>query len=446
MIHQLVHLTDPSQNTHFQDRYVGNIDIDVSQVTWVFSYNDRNNIPAVLRDRITEVRTQGFTLPQKQTIVQQFLTPSICEEIGMPQVSFPCEVVQHLVEQFTYEGGVRGIKKLLFEICRNLNKDDLCGTVQLSVPAKRRRVTRLQQVTATNSAATKTTTTGSSTSTYTVTMEEARRYLKYKTPILKERIHKGPAVGRINGLYASSGVDMGGVIPIETKFVPSNDIYGLSLTGNLGKVMQESGTVAKTLALQCTNPRIRQQWEARWASGIKESIHLHCPEGAVSKDGPSAGTALTVAIVSLLTGNKIAHDIGITGEINLFGEVMAIGGLRSKMYGAKSAGCRLVLFPKDNQNDYDKIMRECPDLVEDGTFSGVAVETLADVLPYVLLGKKGLGKELVAEMGRRREAALRADTATTATKGTSEENVASVKRESGPKTRASTRTRKRGRD
>ena len=389
VIHQLVHLTDPSQNTHFQDRYMGNIDIDLSQVTWVFSYNDRSNIPAVLRDRITEVRTQGFTLPQKQTIVQRFLVPSICKEIGMPEVSFQPEVVKHMIEQFTYEGGVRSIKKLLFEVCRNLNKDDLCGTVQLSVPVKRRRITRQQTATATQTSSFRHTP-------YTVTMDDVRRYLKHKTPMVKERIHKAPAVGRINGLYASSGVDMGGVIPIETKFVPSNDVYGLSLTGNLGKVMQESGTVAKTLALQCTNARTRQQWESRWST-LKESIHLHCPEGAVSKDGPSAGTALTVAILSLLTGNKIAHTIGITGEINLFGEVMAIGGLRSKMYGAKSAGCRLVLYPKDNQNDYDKIVRECPDLVDD-TFRGIAVSTLADVLPYAMIGKKGLSKELVAGM------------------------------------------------
>ena len=389
VIHQLVHLTDPSQNTHFQDRYMGNIDIDLSQVTWVFSYNDRSNIPAVLRDRITEVRTQGFTLPQKQTIVQRFLVPSICKEIGMPEVSFQPEVVKHMIEQFTYEGGVRSIKKLLFEVCRNLNKDDLCGTVQLSVPVKRRRITRQQTATTTQPSSLRHTP-------YTVTMDDVHRYLKHKTPMVKECIHKAPAVGRINGLYASSGVDMGGIIPIETKFVPSNDVYGLSLTGNLGKVMQESGTVAKTLALQCTNARTRQQWESRWST-LKESIHLHCPEGAVSKDGPSAGTALTVAILSLLTGNKIAHTIGITGEINLFGEVMAIGGLRSKMYGAKSAGCRLVLYPKDNQNDYDKIVRECPDLVDD-TFRGIAVSTLADVLPYAMIGKKGLSKELVAGM------------------------------------------------
>jgi ATP-dependent Lon protease len=386
VINQLVHLTDPSQNSHFQDRYFGNIDFDLSQVTWVFSYNDRSRIPPVLRDRITEVQTTGFTLPQKQVIAKQFLVPAICREIGMPQVDVSADIIQCLIEKFTYEGGVRSIKKLLFDICRKLNMDDLCGKVildQVAVPppAKRHRggggsgddgaAISTKQLTK-----------------YTVTMQQALAYLQHRTPMVKETIHTTPSVGRINGLYASSGIDMGGIIPIETKLVPSDHVYGLSLTGNLGKVMRESGTVAKTLALESTDRRTRTQWEERWKT-VKESIHLHCPEGAVSKDGPSAGTALTVAMLSLLTGNNIRHDIGITGEINLFGDVMAIGGLRSKMYGAKSAGCRLVLYPNDNQKDCDKIARECPDLFENG-FRAIPVATLADVLPHVLTGSKGL--------------------------------------------------------
>ena len=394
VINQLVHLTDPSQNSHFQDRYFGNIDFDLSQVTWVFSYNDRSRIPPVLRDRITEVQTTGFTLPQKLTIANKFLVPSICEEIGMPQVSFSPNVVKYLVEQFTYEGGVRSIKKELFEICRKLNVDDLCGKVQL-VANKRRRITR-QPTVAGQEIASSSTSYAMNDQPFEVTMNVALNYMKNKTPMVKEKIHNAPAVGRINGLYASSGVDMGGIIPIETKLVPSDNVYGLLLTGNLGKVMQESGTVAKTLALQCTSKHNRAQWEERWKT-VKESIHLHCPEGAVSKDGPSAGTALTVAMLSLLTGNRIKHDVGITGEINLFGEVLAIGGLRSKMYGAKSAGCKLVLYPKDNLKDYHKIVRECPDLFDD-TFRAVAVGKLSDVLPYVFVGKNGLVKELETAM------------------------------------------------
>ena len=376
VINMLVHLIDPSQNTHFQDRYFGNIDIDLSKVTWVFSYNDRGAIPPVLRDRITEVRTHGFTLPQKLDICDQFLVPSICREIGMPRVTFPSDVVKHLIETYTWEGGVRTIKKHLFEICRDLNKDDLCGLVQLAT--KRRRTTR-----------TNTPSKASNAKAYVVTMDTALACIqRHHTPIVPERVHDTPTVGRINGLYASSGVDMGGIIGIETHLVPSDQTYGLSLTGNLLKVMQESGSVAKTLAWRAVSDTTQRAHEQRWKDA-KKSIHVHCPDGAVTKDGPSAGTALTVAMVSLLTNNPIRHDVAITGEINLSGDVTAIGGLRSKLYGAKHAGCTLALFPKTNQADYDKIAKDCPDLFDD-TFRAQPVSTLQEVLPHVLLSSDGL--------------------------------------------------------
>ena len=361
IINELIHMTDPSQNTHFQDRYFGNIDIDLSHVTWVFSYNDASQINYVLRDRITEIQTSGFTLPDKLKIAENFLIPSVCKEIGMPPVSLSNDIVKYMIEGYTYEGGVRKIKELIFDICRSLNKDDLCGAVNIS---KRRK-----------------TTTKGSYSRYNVTMDEIQRYLEHKRHIQKEKIHNHPMIGRINGLYASSMIDMGGIIAIETQFVPSDNVYGLSLTGNLGKVMKESGTVAKTLAWESLDKPLRSQWELRWKS-IKESVHIHCPEGAVNKDGPSAGTALTIAILSLLSNTKIKNNIAITGEINLSGDVLAIGGLRSKLYGAKSAGCSLALFPKDNQVDYDKIEKECTDLFDD-SFRAISVATLSDVIPHV---------------------------------------------------------------
>ena len=368
IVHLLCNLTDPSQNHHFKDRYFGNIDIDLSKVTWVFSYNDRHAIHPVLKDRITEVQTKGFTLPQKLTIAKDFLVPSICKEIGMPDVNFSDKIVSYLIDRHTYEGGVRKMKELLFEICRNLNKDDLCGKVSLgSMGRQGRRKT---------------------TSAFHVTSAMVEEYLKHKIPMLKEKIHASGIPGRINGLYASSGTDMGGIIPIETKMVPSDHVFGLILTGNLGKVMKESGTVAKSLAVHCLSPELRKEWETRWKD-VKESVHVHCPEGAVSKDGPSAGTALTVAMLSLLTNNPIHPDIALTGEMNLSGEVTAIGGLRSKLYGAKSAGCRLALFPSDNLPDFEKIKRESPDLFDD-TFAARPVSNLGEVIPLVMSNTKGI--------------------------------------------------------
>lgn len=366
IIHQLIHLTDPSQNSHFQDRYFGNIDIDLSHVTFIFSYNDASNINHILRDRITEVKTLGFTLPDKLKIAENFLVPSVCRDIGMPPVVFSQDTIQHMIEAYTYEGGVRKIKELIFDVCRSLNVDDLCGHVRLTT--KRRKTNENGK--------------------YTITVEKVKEYLKHKHIMQKEKIHTVPTVGRINGLYASSAVDMGGIIAIETRLVPSDNVYGLSLTGNLGKVMKESGTVAKTLAWKMLVPVLQSKWETKWAK-VKESIHIHCPEGAVNKDGPSAGTALTVAILSLLTGNAIRNDVAITGEINLSGDVLAIGGLRSKLYGAKSAGCKLALFPSDNTEDYNKIVRECTDLFDD-TFRALPVSSLSQVLPLAFTEVDGI--------------------------------------------------------
>ena len=365
IVNQLIHLTDPSQNSHFQDRYFGNIDIDLSHVTFIFSYNDASNINYILRDRITEVKTSGFTLPDKLQIAQKFLVPSVCSDIGMPQVTFSDDTIRYMIESYTYEGGVRKIKEIIFDVCRSLNKDDLCGDVQLT--AKRRRV--------------------NSTGDYVVSIEKVKDYLKHKQLLQKEKIHKCPSVGRVNGMYASSLIDMGGIIPIEASFVPSDNVYGFSQTGNLGKVMKESGNVAKTLAWKMLDNVTQETWANRWKL-VKESIHLHCPEGAVNKDGPSAGTALTVTILSLLTNNTIKNDVAITGEINLSGDVMAIGGLRSKLYGAKHAGCTLALYPADNAEDYIKIERECFDLFDD-TFHAVPVSTLSDVIPYVFSSTTG---------------------------------------------------------
>jgi ATP-dependent Lon protease len=251
--------------------------------------------------------------------------------------------------------------------------DDLCGQVQLTT--KRR----------------KTTDTGK----YAITVDKVKEYLKHKHIMQKEKVHSIPTVGRINGLYASATIDMGGIIAIETRLVPSDNVYGLSLTGNLGTVMKESGTVAKTLAWKTLDADTRTKWETKWAKGKKESVHIHCPEGAVSKDGPSAGTALTVSILSLLTGNPIRNDVAITGEINLSGDVLPIGGLRSKLYGAKSAGCKLALYPAENDEDYKKIVRDCTDLFDD-SFRAVAVSSLHQVLPLALIGVDGIDTEDVA--------------------------------------------------
>jgi ATP-dependent Lon protease len=364
IVDQLVHMVDPSQNKHFQDRYFHGLDIDLSKVTWVFSYNDSSKIPAVLRDRITEVNTKGFTLSDKLRIAEEFLIPAICKEVGLDAwaVNISSEIVSHIITSYTFEGGVRKLKECLFDILRDINMDSLRGDITL--PNKRRKHTK-------------------GITTYDVTLEAVRsKFLKHRHEITIDTVHDTPSVGHINGLYACAN-DMGGITPIETHLVPSDVTFGLSLTGNLGKVMKESAFVAKTLAWSKLTPARQQYWHDAWSKG-KSSVHIHCPEGAMSKDGPSAGTALTTCIVSMLTGNPIRNDIAITGEMNLSGDVLAIGGLRSKLYGAKAAKCTLALFPKQNMQDYKKICEECPDLF-DATFCARPINHLHDALAALLV-------------------------------------------------------------
>jgi endopeptidase La len=384
---QLVHLVDPSQNKHFQDRYFHGLDIDLTKVTWVFSYNDASRIHPVLRDRITEVKTTGFTTLEKIKIANQFLLPGIVKEVGVSarQFSISDEVIEHIVTQYTFEGGVRKLKECLFDIVRDINMGSLRG--DLTLANKRRRRTAAGEAAAAGEGAL-------AGGCYDVTIDSLRRkFLKNLKEMTTDVVHNKPEVGHINGLYACAN-DMGGITPIETHLVPSDVTFGLALTGNLGKVMKESAEVAKTLAWRYLTPERQAHWFARWKEG-KASVHVHCPEGAMSKDGPSAGTALTTCILSMLTGNEIRNDVAVTGEINLSGTVMPIGGLRSKLFGAKAAKCRLALFPKENMQDYDKIVEECPYLIDD-SFRAVAIAHLDDALAELLVTRQHVVKRSTA--------------------------------------------------
>ena len=157
----------------------------------------------------------------------------------------------------------------------------------------------------------------------------------------------------------------------------------MHLTGSLGTIMKESASVAKTVAWDMVSATRRAELAQQW-SQQKQGVHVHCAEGATQKEGPSAGAGLTAAIVSLLSGNRVRPDVAVTGEINLSGEVLEIGGLRDKMYGAKLAGCRQILYPSANQKAFDKIVLENPNLVDDD-FVATPVSTITDVLNQLFL-------------------------------------------------------------
>jgi endopeptidase La len=353
----LVHLTDPIQNSHFRDKYFHGIDIDLSKAMFIFSFNDPSNINPILLDRITLVETKYLLSSQKLFISKNYLLPEILKEMGLDKssISIPDDVVEHLIETYTNEGGVRKLKELLYNIVREINLANILKTkVNNSVP------------------------------TYPLVLEkeQIKHFLKYKLERTQDKIHPTPQVGVINGLFASSN-GCGGILPIQVVWIPSGGPLKMKATGNLRKVIKESVEVATSLAWNHLDETLKNKYLLEFKKR-PQGFHLHCPEGAVPKDGPSAGTALTVVLYSILTGKEIRNDIAITGEINLKGQVTAIGGLEEKLQGAKKAGVKLVLFPKENIKNLEKVKERNPTLLDDD-FEAIPIETIEEALSYSLV-------------------------------------------------------------
>tara|TARA_Y100000389_G_C17456718_1_gene518639 strand:- start:415 stop:2856 length:2442 start_codon:yes stop_codon:yes gene_type:complete len=352
----LIHLIDPSQNHHFRDKYFADMDIDLSQCIFIFSYNDRDAINPVLMDRITHINTRGFRLPEKVVISKNFLLKNILEDVGIKEgkIEFDDNVLSWIIQNYTHEGGVRNLKKICYEIIREVNLRHLT-TKTVKYPYKISREILETDI------------------------------LSKRLPYQYDKIHSVPSIGKINGLYATCN-DTGGLVVVEAVWLPSDSELNLKLTGNQGVTMQESMHVAKTLSWKLLTKKMRNELKEQWKTGGKQGIHVHCPEGGVPKDGPSAGAAITTAIYSLMSGRKIKNDIAITGEIDLSGKIMPIGGLESKVFGAKTAGCKMVLCPKDNWNSLQQILEDHPDILDD-TFQVKMVSNIDEVLKIMLVKK-----------------------------------------------------------
>jgi ATP-dependent Lon protease len=329
----LTHLTDPSQNNDFQDKYFSGIGLDLSKVLFIFSYNDPALIDRILLDRIHRVQFKHLTLEDKLTVVNKHIIPEVTEKMGLvDNVVFDEEVITFIIEHYTYEPGVRKLKELIFEIVGEINLQILQNenNIEYEIP-------------------------------YVVTKEEIiNNFLKDRHPVKHQKIHCEPTPGVINGLYAN-GQGKGGIISIETYYFLSGSLLDLKLTGLQGDVMKESMNVAKTLAWNLTTDEQKLTLIEKFEKTKNQGIHIHCPEGAVPKDGPSAGTAITTCIYSILNNKKIKNDYAITGEINLQGKVTQIGGLDLKIIGGITAGVKHFIFPAENQIDFDKFYEKYKD-------------------------------------------------------------------------------------
>jgi ATP-dependent Lon protease len=322
----LTHLIDPTQNDNFQDKYFSGIQLDLSKALFIFSYNDPELIDRILLDRIHRVKFDNLTVDDKIVIVNKFILPEINGKMGFKDiVEISTEVIEFIVENYTLEPGVRKLKEILF---------DLYGEINIEI-LKCKELDTLPIV-------------------ITPELLETKYLINYHK-IQEKHIHENNEIGVINGLWANA-LGKGGIIPIQGLFFPSSTFLDLKLTGLKGAVMKESMNVAKTLAWSLTPLEMKKEWLKYFEETKCQGLHIHCPEGAVSKDGPSAGTAITIAIYSLFNKKPIINTIAMTGEINLQGYVTAIGGLDLKILGGIQAGVTKFLYPESNQRDFQKFI------------------------------------------------------------------------------------------
>ena len=323
----LTHLLDPAQNDCFQDKYFSGIDLDLSKALFILSYNDVDAIDKILLDRIHRIKFKNLSLDEKITISNIHILPDVYKKMGLTgMIKIEDEILKYVIENYTLEPGVRKLKEILFEIVGEINLDILKNfDTHYEIPIK-------------------------------ISIDDIKnKFFKDKQETKIQKIHSENKVGIINGLWANS-LGMGGVIPIQTKWRPSEKAMELHLTGTQGDVMKESMSVALTLAYNLSQSSTQMD--------IRESnsgIHIHCPDGSTPKDGPSAGTAITTALYSLFNNKKIKNTIAITGEITLDGNVTAIGGLDLKILGGIKAGVKEFIYPVENEKDFNSFMEKYKD-------------------------------------------------------------------------------------
>jgi ATP-dependent Lon protease len=349
----LTHLLDPTQNDCFQDKYFTGIDLDLSKALFILSYNDVDAIDKILLDRVHRIKFNNLSLEDKLIITKTHILPEVYKKMGLEDVvTFEDSVIKFIIEEYTYESGVRKLKEILFEIVGEINLDILKNNEkEFEFPIN-------------------------------VTIDEIKtKYFKDKHEIKNKKIHTESKIGIINGLWANS-LGKGGVIPIQTRWRPSNKFLMLHLTGMQGDVMKESMNVALTLAWDLTSVERRNEILDEQSFSLN-GIHIHCPEGSVPKDGPSAGTAITSTIYSLFNNKKIKNNIAITGEISLDGFVTEIGGLDLKILGGIKAGVTHFIYPSENIKDFNVFMEKYKDLpiVEGITFQPVT--TIQEVFEII---------------------------------------------------------------
>ncbi len=333
----LLEVLDPEQNKDFVDHFL-EVPFDLSQVMFITTANTTDTIPRPLLDRMEVIEVSGYTEEDKLNIAQKYLVPKQVKENGLSSsiISFTKTGLKTIINYYTRESGVRNLERVIGTLCRKVAKKYVAGdTDKVSMTAAR--------------------------------VEEYLGKKKYRFDIIKDKTEVGVTTGLAWTIVG------GDTLFIETAAVPGSG--KLVLTGQLGDVMQESAKTGISY--------IRQMSEK---FGIEEDfykkydLHLHIPEGATPKDGPSAGVTMCTAVISTLTGIPVRKDIAMTGEITLRGKVLPVGGIREKVMAAHRAGIRKVLLPRENEAD----IKDIPEVVRN-EMEFVLLDTVEDALKEVMV-------------------------------------------------------------
>ena len=359
----LLEILDPEQNNKFRDYYL-NFNIDLSKVVFVATANDVSAIPPALRDRMEFIELSSYTPQEKFEIAKKYLIPQELKKHGLKpsEVTLGKDVLSLIISDYTRESGVRNLRRRLADIFRKAAKRLLEGEAQK----------------------------------ITVTTKNLNEFLEKKVFEI-EHADKKPQIGQVNGLaWTSVGGD---VLKIEAIRIQGKG--GLQITGSLGDVMKESAYIAFSLVkvlIDAKKIKVPAKIIPSLPDDVKDGVkkepspsevyrrydlHIHVPEGATPKDGPSAGITMVTAIASILTDTKVRSDVAMTGEITLSGRVLPIGGLKEKLIAAHKAGIKTALIPRKN---YERDLGDIPQDVKND-MQIIPVDAIEDVLKNAFVAK-----------------------------------------------------------
>jgi ATP-dependent Lon protease len=335
----MLEVLDPEQNKNFGDHYI-EVEYDLSKVMFIMTANDLGRIPGPLRDRMEIINVPGYTPNEKLQIGKKYLLQKAIKQNGLENytVNMSDKVMLDIIRGYTKESGVREYERLCNTVCRKLATEVVSKKIE---EGKK----------------------------FTVTQKQLGKYLGPKKFEGTDR-EQEPQVGLVNGLaWTSVG---GELLHIEVVTVPGKG--AIQITGKLGEVMTESAKAAMSFVRSISD---RLGIDPEWYE--KNDVHIHAPEGATPKDGPSAGITMTTALTSAITGIKVRQDVAMTGEVTIRGRVLPIGGLKEKILAAKQAGVNTVIIPKKNEKDLPDIPEEIKSGIE-----VIPVEHVEEVLKLAL--------------------------------------------------------------